>query len=224
MMQEKLSKSSISCRAIGTGKLLAYLRGDLQKTVKSIDIIGPWLDGFVARELTACLRKSVRLRCLVRVVEQNELASDVTYQALQELVLVFPDMEARSLEGLHAKVIVVDEEIVYLGSTNWYRYSLEQAKEITVRMAVAEVMGLPKLIEDYWQKGQVIDVTVVPEEKNPDANAGSAFASGADKIKRPASKQKSEMHAAEINHEVLDPIALKVLQANPKAYVKMKKR
>lgn len=222
MMQNKSSTSSTNCKVIGAGKVLAYLRGDLQQAKQKVFIIGPWLDGFFVREIISCLRKNIVVQCLVRVENHTEeMSSNVTYQALQELKGSFADFKVKSLAALHAKVIIIDDSIVYLGSSNWYRYSLEQAKEITLRTSLAELKDLSKIIDEYWQSAKVVDVTdgqVYDDREDVDFNS--------EKAKKNSSRKDSttrQKKAPEINYEILDPMALKILQDNPKAFVKHRK-
>ena len=220
MTQSKSSISLGNCKAIGAGKVLAYLRGDLQQAKENVLVVGPWLDGFFVREIASYLKKSVAVRCLVRIEAQEELISEVTYQALQELKIQFPGMEARSLSVLHAKVILIDDCVAYLGSTNWYKYSLEQAQEVTIRAALSDIKDLSKIVDEYWGSAEVIDLSVVGKEREaPVCVTGRQSEASVGKPAAPISKNR----VPEINHDVLDPLALKVLQTNPKTFVKRRK-
>lgn len=220
MMQSKSSISLGNCKAIGAGKVLAYLRGDLQQAKENVLVVGPWLDGFFVREIASYLKKSVAVRCLVRIEAQEELISEVTYQALQELKIQFPGMEARSLSVLHAKVILIDDRVAYLGSTNWYKYSLEQAQEVTIRAALSDIKDLSNIVDEYWGSAKVIDLSA--DGKKREVQSGGTECQGRLHMTKSLS-QTAKNRTPEINYDVLDPLARKVLQANPKAFVKRRK-
>jgi len=200
MKQEKLSKSSRNFKAIGVGKVLAYLRADIQKARKSLFIVGPWIDGFFVREIIAVLHKNISVKFLVRLGEYvDENTRTTTLTSLKEVRSHVSNFEARSLPTLHAKAIIIDNDVGYIGSTNWYRYSLEQALEVTLRIHLSDVSDLKGILDEYWEEADPI-----PQEEFEITQRG---------------------HLPEINHEILDPLARKVLKENPKAFIeKIKKK
>ncbi|VVB91543.1 Cardiolipin synthase A [uncultured archaeon] len=199
MMQGKLSTSSGNFKAIGAGKVLAYLRGDIQKARKSLFVIGPWIDGYFVKEIIALLRKDISIRFLIRFGDtEDEKARIATLASLNAVRSHVASFEIRSLPTLHAKVIIVDNDIAYVGSTNWYRYSLEQSLEVTLRGSVSSMADLQDILDRYWEEAEQInlnEVEIISQDKLP-----------------------------EINHEILDPLARKVLEENPKAFVKRIKK
>lgn len=198
MKQVKLSTSLKNFKAIGAGKVLAYLRGDIQKARKSLFVVGPWIDGYFVKEIISVMRKDISVRFLIRLEYSNDetrFATLASLKALQEHVNIF---ESRSSPTLHAKVIIIDNDIVYIGSTNWYRYSIEQALEITLRGLLSSIMNLQDILDEYWEEAEPIhleEVETIPQDELP-----------------------------EINHEILDPLAQKVLEDNPKAWVQRIKK
>ena len=196
MKQARLATSLRNFKAIGAGKVLAYLRGDIQKAHKSLFVIGPWIDGYFVKEIISVMRKDISTRFLIRPEDSNDeitrIATLASLKALQTHVDIF---ESRSLPTLHAKVIIIDNDIVYLGSTNWYRYSIEQALEITLRGLLSSITNLQDILEQYWEEAELIHLedvgTTIRQDELP-----------------------------EINHEILDPLARKVLEENPKAFIK----
>ncbi len=194
MKQVKLSTSLKNFKAIGAGKVLAYLRGDLQKPRKSLFIEGPWIDGYFVKEIISVLRKDISTRFLIRPEDSHDettrIATLASLKAVQTHVDIF---ESRSPPTLHAKVIIIDNDIVYIGSTNWYRYSIEKALEITLRGILSTITNLQDILDEYWEEAEPIhleEVRTIPQGELP-----------------------------EINHEILDPLARKVLEENPKAFV-----
>lgn len=199
MMQGKLSTSSRNFKAIGAGKVLAYLRGDIQKARKSLFVIGPWIDGYFVKEIIALLRKDISIRFLIRFGDtEDEKARIATLASLNAVRSHVANFEIRSLPILHAKVIIIDNDIAYVGSTNWYRYSLEQSLEVTLRGSLSSMTDLQAILDGYWEEAEQInlkEVEIIPQDKLP-----------------------------EINHEILDPLARKALEENPKAFVKRIKK
>jgi phosphatidylserine/phosphatidylglycerophosphate/cardiolipin synthase-like enzyme len=104
----------------------------------------------------------------------------------------------RVLSRLHAKCIVVDSDILYCGSVNWYRYSLDTSLEIAVRGPVASVTGCAAELDRLWNSGISSDIN---------AEQGRAPSSGNG-----------------ITREILDPIAARVLAENPKAFLYGRKK
>jgi len=199
MTQVKLSTSSRNFKAIGAGKVLAYLRGDIQKARKSLFVVGPWIDGYFVREIIAVLHKDTSVRFLVRLGDSDdETARTTTLTSLNAVRSHVSNFEARSLPTLHAKVIIIDNNVGYIGSTNWYKYSLEQSLEVTLRLRLSAMPDLQGILDGYWKQADPI-----PKEEVEIALRGKL---------------------PEINHEILDPLARKVLEENPKAFVKRIKK
>jgi phosphatidylserine/phosphatidylglycerophosphate/cardiolipin synthase-like enzyme len=64
-------------------------------------------------------------------------------------------------------VIVIDDEIGYCGSANWYRYSLEESREIVLRGPVASAQGLLDEVQLIWDQatsGPVANETIKTTE------------------------------------------------------------
>lgn len=132
--------------------------------------------------------------------EVDALAWDRTLAALSIFAGHWSTFEGRHLERLHAKCICIDDRIVYVGSANWYRYSVETSVEIVLRGAVDRVEGGMSQLESLWDRGEILEV-----------------------LPRPAKEVDDEKPAAGIAHEILDPLAAEALKANPKAFVLGKK-
>jgi hypothetical protein len=189
-------------KCVGQGEVLAYLRADLRKAEKSLFIIGPWLDDYFAEQVVKFASRELKARVLVRPeAEVDALAWERTLAALSVFAGHWSRFEGRHLERLHAKCICIDEQIVYVGSANWYRYSVETSVEIVLRGAVDGVEGGISQLESLWDRGEVLEV-----------------------LPRPKKEADDEKLAAGIAHEVLDPLAAEALKANPKAFVLGKKR
>jgi phosphatidylserine/phosphatidylglycerophosphate/cardiolipin synthase-like enzyme len=59
----------------------------------------------------------------------------------------------RLLEDLHAKLIVIDDNVVYCGSANWYQYSLQESRELVLRGPADDAVGLLDELHTIWEMG-----------------------------------------------------------------------
>ncbi len=151
--------SSETLQSIGPGKGLAYLRGALTNARRSLLIVGPWIDSFFATELVKASPDRLDVRVILR--PENQVEDDVWEEMLAALRIFsehWSHVEARTLERLHAKCLVIDNEIAFLGSMNWYRYSLESQCELLVRAPVQAIAGLPESIENLWEQAFAVEV------------------------------------------------------------------
>jgi hypothetical protein len=187
--------------SIGPGKVLAYLRGEVRAARKSFLLVGPWIDDYVAEELTGAASRDLHARILVRPKEQVDPNTWIRMSAgLSVFSNYWGAFEARALPYLHAKLICIDDDIVYLGSANWYRFSLEKSLETVIRGRLNRIQGLQSELELLWDQGTKVEVAVT-QKRDPEKNS-----------------------AIGILHEVVDPIAAKALRENPKAFHLGKKR
>jgi len=205
--------SSISSKCIGSGRVLAYLRNDLAKATRSILIIGPWLDDYFAQEIIRVAPENIEARVLVRGEKNVEPRAWIgTQQAIFTFRNHWKAFQARQLGLVHAKVICIDGQITYLGSANWYRFSLEKAKEIVLRLPINEMENLEEELENLWECGTDLNLSIKTSETNiPRAGLTSAKPA----IMGPEMSQEI--------HDPLDALALKTLRENPTAWVKGKK-
>lgn len=205
--------SSISSKCIGSGRVLAYLRNDLAKATRSILIIGPWLDDYFAQEIIRVAPENIEARVLVRGEKNVEPRAWIgTQQAIFTFRNHWKAFQARQLGLVHAKVICIDGQIAYLGSANWYRFSLEKAKEIVLRLPINEMENLEEELENLWECGTDLNLSIKTSETNiPRAGLTSAKPA----IMGPEMSQEI--------HDPLDALALKTLRENPTAWIKGKK-
>jgi len=184
---------------IGPGKILAYLREDLSRASESLVIVGPWLDDFFAEQIVLVAPTDLGVRAIVRDERQMEPeAWHRTSVALSIFSDHWTDFKAKTEERLHAKFLCIDDKIAYIGSANWYRYSLEKSLEVVLRGPKNEIVGFDEELERLWRNAMDL------------------------KILHGVSKS-SKYFAKGIDHEIIDPIASKVLKENPKAFVLRKK-
>jgi PLD-like domain len=193
-----MSSKNFTC--VGPGKALSYIRGDLRGACRSLFLVGPWLDDFVAEQMVLVAPRQLEAHVLVRAEQQVEPEVwERIVAALSTFAGHWTYFEARTLERLHAKCLLIDQRIAYVGSANWYRYSLEESLEIVLRGSVAAVAGLQQDCEELWDQGHPYPIPSHP------TTTTSTPATG-------------------ITHEVLDPLAAQVLKQNPKAFILGKKK
>jgi phosphatidylserine/phosphatidylglycerophosphate/cardiolipin synthase-like enzyme len=158
------------------------------------------LDDYVAEQMLLVAPRNLTARVLVRSERQVEAEVwERIVAALSAFAGHWSAFEARTLDRLHAKCLLIDERIAYVGSANWYRYSLEESLEIVLCGPVAAVAGLQQECEALWQQAHPFEMPT----HMPTTTA------------RPATG---------ITHEVLDPLAAQVLKKNPKAFILGKKK
>lgn len=193
-----MSSRNFTC--VGPGKTLAYLRGDLRKAASSVFLIGPWLDSYVAEQIVLHSLRHLQGRVLVRAEQQVEAGVwQEIVSGLGKFAGHWSHFEVRILERLHAKCLLIDNRLAYVGSANWYRYSLETSLEIVLRGPLESVPGLQNECEALWEQATPFEI---PEQRTATATTA----------------------ATGITHEVLDPLAAKVLKENPKAFILGKKK
>lgn len=172
--------------------MLAHLRGDLRKAKRSLWIACPWIDGYFADEVAKAASSTLSVRLAVRprsAVEERSWSGIAAGAA--RLCEHFAAVQIVGLERLHAKAIVIDERIAYVGSANFYRYSLEKSLELVVRGPAEKFGDLLQHLGSFFEEGTPLKIE---GQFSPQASNG-------------------------ISEEVLDPIVRKILEENPKAWI-----
>lgn len=150
---------------INKGQLLTYLVNSFSEAEKSLMIIGPWIDMFFVKQITNSLNNDEILVQFIIRTENGEI-DESTRLALNLAGQNIHKFEVKSLEMLHSKLILVDDEIFYLGSTNWFHHSLNNPLEITLK---GEISSFPELASDikyYWKTGNSIKKEEIIEFRN----------------------------------------------------------
>lgn len=191
--------SSNGFTLIGPGKTLAYLREDLSRASKSLVIVGPWMDDYFAKQVVLVAPPDLDARAIVRAEQQMDSEA---WQRTSAALSIFSDhwkaFNARTQERLHAKFLCIDDRIAYIGSANWYRYSLEESLEVVLRGPKNEILGFDEELERLWRNALNFRIHL-------------------------RSDLSEESNGRGIDHEILDPIALKILKENPKAFILRRK-
>jgi phosphatidylserine/phosphatidylglycerophosphate/cardiolipin synthase-like enzyme len=120
-------------RTLGTANILGFLRADLKRASSRVWVIGPWIDAYFAQVVVDSLSVNTELRVVTRrpsgagpSFREHAIAATACFGDR-------PNTTVRLLASLHAKLVIIDKHYVYCGSANWYRYSLEQSREIVLR-------------------------------------------------------------------------------------------
>jgi len=176
---------------------MGNIRSDLQKATQSIMIIGPWIDDYFAHEVISSAARGLKANVLIR--DPNDV-DKFSWERSQIALSVFKEhwssLEVRTLEKLHAKMILIDNNLLYIGSANWYRFSLESAREIVIRGLVESTNGIQVEIKKLWRDGK-------PYEFQITATSGQDISG--------------------IPFEILDPLARKVIESMPGVRIKGKR-
>lgn len=185
---------SIGWRTLGSGSILGHVRADCKGARASVQLVGPWIDDYFAEALLAALPGAPALQVITRPIPEGESC----FTAACDLLRARPQTEVRVHERVHAKVLLIDEAIVYCGSANWYRYSLEEGREIVLRGPLAQAPGVAEAVALLWDEARPL--TAPPRRK-----------------RAPGAKAEGQ------RTEILDPIAAQVLRDVPGAFVIGKK-
>jgi hypothetical protein len=137
------------------GNLLTHLKEAIINTGESIFIVGPWLDAYFIRLIINSIsNKDVEVKFIVRI--DDGVIDTKTMSALNLARQNLNNFKAKSLENLHSKVILIDNEIFFLGSANWYWYSLNLGVEVTINGTTDQLPELIPELEKYWDEGAPI--------------------------------------------------------------------
>ena len=145
-------------KLLTNGQLLPHLKDSISKAEQSIFIVGPWMDAYFARiVINSLIDKDIQVKFIVKV--DDGVIDKKTLSALYLTNQNLTNFQGLSLENLHSKIILIDQKIFFLGSANWYWYSLNKGIEVTVK---GEISVLPSLITEvnkYWKDSTPIDVS-----------------------------------------------------------------
>jgi len=144
--------------------------------------------------LANSLQPAVKLRVVTRPSSGANSSFAEHATAARVCLTGRPNTILKLLANFHAKLIIIDEEILYCGSANWYRYSLEESREIVLRGPVANTLGILDEAQIIWD--QAVDAPLLTE---------------------PVSKTNAIVGG--YTQEVIDPIAAAKLKEVPGSFV-----
>jgi len=143
-----------------TKTLLPQLKESLSQAENCIFIVGPWLDAYFTRIIVDSItNKNVEVKFIVRI--DQGVIDQKTLSALNLAQQSFKNFQAKSLENLHSKVVLIDKEIFLLGSANWYWYSLHESLETVIKGPTDQIPELIGELEEYWAKGHIIPLNEI---------------------------------------------------------------
>jgi phosphatidylserine/phosphatidylglycerophosphate/cardiolipin synthase-like enzyme len=193
-LRRRLSMQSVAWRTLGTDSILGYVRADLKRASRIVWVLGPWIDGFFAQILTSCLPPGAELRVVTRPPGGANSSFAEHASAARACLMERPNTILKLHANLHAKLIIIDEQIVYCGSANWYRYSLEESREIVCRGPAAQALGLLDEVQVLWDQ-----------------------AGNAPLLTKDTSKTKASVEG--YTEEVIDPVVAAKLKEVPGSFI-----
>lgn len=159
----KQGKSTL--KLLTKGQLITHLKDTISNAGKSIYIVGPWLDAYFTRTLVNSLsNKEVDVKFVVRM--DDGVIDTKTLSALNLARQNLKNFQAKSLENLHSKVILIDGEIFFLGSANWYWYSLNIGVEVTVKGDITLLPELLQILDHYWIDSSPINIEDIKKSRD----------------------------------------------------------
>jgi len=142
-------------RTLGTANILGFVRADLKRASSCVWVIGPWIDAYFAQVVVDSLSVKTELRVVTRPpngagpsFREHAIAARACFQER-------PNTTVRLLANLHAKLVIIDRHYVYCGSANWYRYSLEESREIVFRGPVEGIHALLDEVQVIWDEAEL---------------------------------------------------------------------
>ncbi len=128
--------------------LLNLLREEVAKAQRSLKIASPWIDQCVLEKLLEGLPKGVKLEVILRAGELKDLSitGEGTFRVLERY-----GAEVCINPRLHAKLVLIDDAVAFVGSANLTRPGLEEEGnlEVMVPLHGEEVKKIVELFEDY---------------------------------------------------------------------------
>lgn len=140
-------------RMLGTADILGHLRADLKTASSTVWIVGPWIDGFFAQVVLDVVPDNVELRVITRPTTGASPSFSDHALSARSLFIGRRTTYVRLLDDLHAKLVVIDDKVVYCGSANWYRYSLQESRELVLRGPAEDAVGLLDELCTIWELG-----------------------------------------------------------------------
>lgn len=148
-------KPSNTLKLLTKGQLIPQLKESISNAERSIFIVGPWLDAYFTRIIVDSITdKDIEVKFVVRV--DDGVIDGKTLSALNLARENLKNFQAKALENLHSKVILIDDEIFFLGSANWYWYSLNEGVEVVVMGPIDQLTELALELDKYWNESSPV--------------------------------------------------------------------
>lgn len=168
LVSERLLRNSLEiiCSAMKNPISFSPLRKGIMKEFETfisvasnkIDLVTPWISPEIIDSL---LRLVVRKHLRVRVITKEDRENEVQVQSLKKLAQAtksyVPNFEARILDQLHAKGMLVDDIMLLHGSFNFTLSGLNSNVEnATMDFSVIGTKRFGKEFEDLWKTARPI--------------------------------------------------------------------
>ncbi|WPM32731.1 DUF87 domain-containing protein [Hydrogenobacter sp. T-2] len=127
---------------------LELIGEEVAKAKKSLKIASPWIDQCILEKTLERLPEGVKLEVILKVGDLKDLhiTGGGTFRVLERY-----GAEIYINERLHAKIILIDDRIAFVGSANLTRAGLEEEGNLEVVIPVkgVELQKTLELFEDY---------------------------------------------------------------------------
>lgn len=149
-------KQEVSVKA---RNIYADWKKSVRKSKKSIRVITPYFDRSLIDLVKTSIYENKAVQVLTDVDTPNWIEALAQLQAAIKLIKM--GVEVRSLEGLHAKVLLIDGKIKTVGSQNFTRrgkINSEVSMLLTGGDSKAEI-----ILEEWWETGREVFVEDLEE-------------------------------------------------------------
>ncbi len=127
---------------------LEPIKEEIAKAEKSLKIASPWIDQCMVEKILEGLPKGVKLEVILRAGDLKDLSitGEGTFRVLEKY-----GAKIYINHRLHAKLILIDDKVAFVGSANLTRSGLEEEGnlEVMVSLRGEEVKKTLELFEDY---------------------------------------------------------------------------
>ncbi len=127
---------------------LEFIGEEVSKAEKSLKIASPWIDQCILEKIFERLSNDVKLEVILRVGNLKDLniTGEGTFRVLERY-----GADIYINELLHAKIIIIDEKVAFIGSANLTRAGFEEEGNLEVMISLRgeEVKKTLELFEDY---------------------------------------------------------------------------
>jgi len=185
-------------KVLGKDNLTGVLRSDFKKAKDEIIILGPWIDEYFASLVVESCPQNIIIRIVSRPFDTMEKHFVKYANSAYNLFSKLSKTDFRFHSTLHAKVIIIDNSIVYCGSANWYKYSMEKSEEIVLRGSISSIPNIMDEVASIWEQSDTKMISITAYEKT---------------------NKTEEVNGNGFDQEILDPIAAKKLKEVKNAFI-----
>jgi phosphatidylserine/phosphatidylglycerophosphate/cardiolipin synthase-like enzyme len=139
-------------------KVRTPLKDRLEESLRAASkevLIAGWIGCAIIPQLKKCVELGVRLRIITKTPQEasGKGASDKS-EAFRELPKFLSSDDVRLLPSCHARIIVIDERIAFVGSMDLDSESLSERDEAAIISEDADVVGKThQFFEELFSKG-----------------------------------------------------------------------